>query len=152
MRFSDEARLSASAIALSGAAIQGEAGQEADYTPLRQRKPGKPSSRRTDGVCRDPQKFATFSPATRYGTPTTAAASVVKPLHCRVPNLYLLYGDDVAMMKIRSAANAVASGQTAWCRAQRHGPAVMVFAKNRRASALPRPAPRSMTTKGAQRH
>ncbi len=137
MRFSDEGALVSIRDPFIEAAIQG-LGQEADYTLFRQRKPETVVT--PDSVCRDPQKFATFSPAIRYGTPTTAAASVVAaalPDAQPVPAIASLTSP---MMKIRSAANAVASGQAAWCRALATWPAVMVFAKTRRASALPRPA------------
>lgn len=147
MRFSDEGALVSIRDPFIEAAIQG-LGQEADYTPLSSAKTGKPSSRRT-AFAAIRKKFATFSPATRYGTPTTAAASVVAaalPGAQPVPAIASLTSP---MMKIRSAANAVASGQAAWCRALATWPAVMVFAKNPASVCATAPCIRSMTTKRA---
>lgn len=146
MRFSDEGALVSIRDPFIEAAIQG-LGQEADY-PLSSAKTGKPSSRRT-AFAAIRKKFATFSPATRYGTPTTAAASVVAaalPGAQPVPAIASLTSP---MMKIRSAANAVASGQAAWCRALATWPAVMVFAKNPASVCATAPCIRSMTTKRA---
>lgn len=147
MRFSDEGALVSIRDPFIEAAIQG-LGQEADYTPLSSAKTGKPSSRRT-AFAAIRKKFATFSPAIRYGTPTTAAASVVAaalPGAQPVPAIASLTSP---MMKIRSAANAAASGQAAWCRALATWPAVMVFAKNPASVCATAPCIRSMTTKRA---
>lgn len=147
MRFSDEGALVSIRDPFIEAAIQG-LGQEADIPPLSSAKTGKPSSRRT-AFAAIRKKFATFSPATRYGTPTTAAASVVAaalPGAQPVPAIASLTSP---MMKIRSAANAVASGQAAWCRALATWPAVMVFAKNPASVCATAPCIRSMTTKRA---
>lgn len=111
MRFSDEGALVSIRDPFIEAAIQG-LGQEADYTPSFVSE-NRETVVTPDSVCRDPQKFATFSPAIRYGTLTTAAASVVAaalPGAQPVPAIASLTSP---MMKIRSAANAAASGQAA---------------------------------------
>lgn len=147
MRLAMRARLSASAIPLSRRRYKGW-GRRLTIPPLSSAKTGKPSSRRT-AFAAIRKKFATFSPATRYGTPTTAAASVVAaalPGAQPVPAIASLTSP---MMKIRSAANAVASGQAAWCRALATWPAVMVFAKNPASVCATAPCIRSMTTKRA---
>lgn len=147
MRFSDEGALVSIRDPFIEAAIQG-LGQEADYTPSFVSE-NRETVVTPDSVCHDPQKFATFSPTIRYGTPTTAAASVVAaalPGAQPVPAIASLTSP---MMKIRSAANAVASGQAAWCRALATWPAVMVFAKNPASVCATAPCIRSMTTKRA---
>lgn len=147
MRFSDEGALVSIRDPFIEAAIQG-LGQELTIPPLSSAKTGKPSSRRT-AFATIRKKFATFSPTIRYGTPTTAAASVVAaalPGAQPVPAIASLTSP---MMKIRSAANAVASGQAAWCRALATWPAVMVFAKNPASVCATAPCIRSMTTKRA---
>ncbi len=139
--------MSASAIPLSRRRYKGW-GKRLTIPPLSSAKTGKPSSRRT-AFAAIRKKFATFSPAIRYGTPTTAAASVVVaalPDAQPVPAIASLTSP---MMKIRSAANAVASGQAAWCRALVTWPAVMVFAKNPASVCATAPCIRSMTTKRA---
>lgn len=145
--YSAAARLSASAIPLLRRRYKGW-GRRLTIPPLSSAKTGKPSSRRT-AFATIRKKFATFSPAIRYGTLTTAAASVVAaalPGAQPVPAIASLTSP---MMKIRSAANAAASGQAAWCRALATWPAVMVFAKNPASVCATAPCIRSMTTKRA---
>lgn len=147
MRFSDEGALVSIRDPFIEAAIQG-LGQEADYTPSFVSE-NRETVVTPDSVCRDPQKIRDIPPAIRYGTPTTAAASVVAaalPDAQPVPAIASLTSP---MMKIRSAANAAASGQAAWCRALATWPAVMVFAKNPASVCATAPCIRSMTTKRA---
>lgn len=147
MRFSDEGALVSIRDPFIEAAIQG-LGQEADYTPSFVSE-NRETVVTPDSVCHDPQKIRdilTHHPlwdaydsrciscgrCTTGAQPVPAIASLTSP-----------------MMKIRSAANAVASGQAAWCRALATWPAVMVFAKNPASVCATAPCIRSMTTKRA---
>ncbi len=106
MRFSDEGALSASGDPLSRRRYK-RLGQEADHTPLRQRKPG---NRRHAGTAfaaiRKIRDILTCHP---LWTPTTAAASVVAAALPGFNPVLAIASLTSPMMKIRSAANAVAS-------------------------------------------
>ncbi|SUH65198.1 reductase [Salmonella enterica subsp. enterica serovar Madelia] len=144
MRFSDEGALVSIRDPFIEAAIQG-LGQEADYTPSFVSE-NRETVVTPDSVCRDPQKIRDI--LTRHPLWDAYDSRCISCGRCTQP-VPAIASLTSPMMKIRSAANAVASGQAAWCRALATWPAVMVFAKNPASVCATAPCIRSMTTKRA---
>lgn len=148
MRFSDEGALVSIRDPFIEAAIQG-LGQEADYTPSFVSE-NRETVVTPDSVCRDPQKIRDI--LTRHPLWDAYDSRCISCGRCTLPGAQpvpAIASLTSPMMKIRSAANAVASGQAAWCRALATWPAVMVFAKNPASVCATAPCIRSMTTKRA---
>lgn len=144
MRFSDEGALVSIRDPFIEAAIQG-LGQEADYTPSFVSE-NRETVVTPDSVCRDPQKIRDI--LTRHPLWDAYDSRCISCGRCTQP-VPAIASLTSPMMKIRSAANAAASGQAAWCLALATWPAVMVFAKNPASVCATAPCIRSMTTKRA---
>ncbi|SUG54503.1 reductase [Salmonella enterica subsp. diarizonae] len=147
MRFSDEGAFVSIRDPFIEAAIQG-LGQEANYTPSFVSE-NRETVVTPDSVCRDPQKIRDI--LTRHPLWDAYDSRCISCGRCTTgcPTCTCYSVFDVAMMKIHSAVNAVASGQAAWCQALATWPVVMAFAKNPASVCATAPCIRSMTTKRA---